>query len=277
MDKKEIKRENLKNNFLKQAIIRLDYDMLFEKDMERFIESIYPDLIKEKYKMNKNTLSNINVNFNLDINDTNNINNISNEYSANTEEYTAFQNSEGNVFISIEKEALIMTNIYSKFEQFEELSKIFNTMIENLKDIREGFSFNRIGIRKTNVLAIKNISKINNYLEESTFCFTQKLNDNKKTDFIIKDSMESFIVDSYKVNKGTNVAKGTMTDENKEESNVYQIILDIDIYNDQIIENNIKLEQMNNRLFEVYKDCLKIEFLNNMQKDNYIDEEILKI
>ena len=49
MNKKAIARESLKSNFLRQTIIRLDYDMLFDKDIKEYVENIYPYLIDKNY------------------------------------------------------------------------------------------------------------------------------------------------------------------------------------------------------------------------------------
>lgn len=270
--KKQIKREDLKTNFLKQSIIRLDYDRLFEKDTEKFIELIYPYLISKEYKMNSNTLSNVNLNINID-----DFNNMTNDINTNAEKYTSFINKEGNIIVEITKEYIVMNIFYNKFENFEEFSEIFEEMSEKLKNIRIGFSFNRIGIRKINVLALKDISNINCYLEEPTFNFTKLINGEKATNFIVKDSIESFIINDYKINKKVNVTKGNMIVENKEEQELYQIILDIDVYNDDMKENNIKLSKMNDELFEIYKDSLKSDFLNKMKIQNYENEEIVRI
>lgn len=271
MNKENITRESLKTNFLRQTIIRLDYDMLFEKDIQKFIEQIYPYLIQKNYKMNSNTMSNFNVNINMD-----ELNNVTNNVDTNIENFTSFKNKDGSIVIDIVKEATIMTIEYNKFEKFEEFSGIFNEIIKILKNIRIGFSFNRIGIRKINVLFIKNIDKINNYIEEETFSFTKKIN-NRKTDFIIKNTVESFIIDSYKVNKNVTISKGTFICENQKEQEGYQIMLDIDIYDDEMINNNINIEKMNNELFELYKNSLKYEFLNNLKTENYQDKEIINI
>ena len=148
--------------------------------------------------------------------------------------------------------------------------------MQTLANIRKGFSFNRIGLRKVNVFFIKNIEKVNNYLEENTFPFTNYINNNK-INFSIKNIVETFEIQNYKVNKNVTVSKGVFIDEGKKENDAYQIMLDIDIYNDKMKENSADIINMNNLIFEIYKDSLKYEFLNNLQTENYKDEEILNI
>ncbi len=272
MSKDEINREDLNTNFLKQTIIRLDYDMLFEKDIEKFIEKIYQYLIGKEYRMNTNTLSSFNVNINMD-----EANNITNNFNTDNENYSSFINKEGNITLDITKQFIAMNIYYNKFEKFEQILEIFNEVIKYLRDIRIGFSFNRIGIRKINAFGIEHISKINNYIEETTFNFSYKDSKENSSNLIIKNSTEVFTIDVYKVNKNVNVANGIMIDQNKKENSIYQVVLDIDIYNDEIEKNNIDLIKMNNTLFKIYKDSIKEDFLIKMKKTDYTDKEIRKI
>lgn len=271
MDKTNITRESLKSNFLRQTIIRIDHDMLFDKDIQNYIESIYPHLIENGYKMNSNTMSNYNVNINMD-----EFNNIANSVDTNIEGYTSFKNEKKDIIIDITKEATILTISYNKYEKFEEIYKVFRELVNKLSNIRVGFSFNRIGLRKINVFFIKNIENINNYLEENTFSL-EKLINNKQINFEVKNIVETFKIEEYKVNKNVTAAKGVFLDENKQEKEAYQIMLDIDIYNDEMRDNTENIINMNDIVFEIYKNSLKYKFLEELKNENYKDEEILNI
>ena len=45
MEKEKIKRKELKSNFLRQMIIRVDYDYLFDEDIENIVKKRYKELI----------------------------------------------------------------------------------------------------------------------------------------------------------------------------------------------------------------------------------------
>ena len=50
--KESIKRNDLKTNFLKQSIIRIDYDYLFEGNLEKILEEMYHiivQVVQQKY------------------------------------------------------------------------------------------------------------------------------------------------------------------------------------------------------------------------------------
>ena len=57
---------------------------------------------------------------------------------------------------------------------------------------------------------------------------------------------------------------------------LYQLTLDFDIY----VENPVKkvsLEDMNERIFEIYKNSLTERFLNNLLNEKFSSKEIFKI
>ena len=270
MDKKDITRESLQSNFLRQTIIRLDYDMLFDRDIKEYVEKIYPYLIDKEYKMNTNTMSNYNVNVNMD--ELNNITNV----NTNTENYFSFKNDIKDITVDITKDVTTLTIEYNKYEKFEDIAEVFNETVKLLAKIRKGFSFNRIGLRKVNMFFIKDIEKINDYLEKDTFSLTNYINDSK-INLEIKNIVETFEIQNYKVNKNVTVSKGVFVDENRKEQEAYQIMLDIDIYNDEMKENSANIIDMNKIIFDIYKDSFKYEFLDNLKKENYKDEVILNI
>lgn len=50
--KESIKRNDLKTNFLKQSIIRIDYDYLFEGNLEKILEEMHHiivQVVQQKY------------------------------------------------------------------------------------------------------------------------------------------------------------------------------------------------------------------------------------
>ena len=65
MEKEKIKRKELKSNFLRQMIIRVDYDYLFDEDIENIVKKRYKELIESGYKMNSKTLAEYNINVNI--------------------------------------------------------------------------------------------------------------------------------------------------------------------------------------------------------------------
>lgn len=274
LDKNNIKREDLKSNFLKQMIIRVDYDYLFEEDIKSIVKNSYDYLIDNDYKMNSKTLAELNINVDIQ-NLTSQENNGMNVKNTSKEEYSSFAKKENNIVIDITKNFATMTVNYEKFIKFNNLIEDFSRIIDEIRRVRKGLEIKRVGVRKFNFYILKNIEKINEYFEQNLFSFNSLVKD--KNSFFAKQTIESFELENYKVNELGNISKGIFTSKEGKEIDVYQVVLDIDVYDD-IVENNvICLGKMNNTLFETYKSVLNVDFLNKLKQENYEDEVIMKL
>ena len=271
--KDNIKREDLKSNFLKTTVLRLDYDYLFEEDIEQIIKQLNTFLIKKGYKMNSKTLSEIRIGFNIQ-----SFNNAEDPVNINKkakEQVSSFINKDGNIILDITRNFSTMTINYKYNKPFEEIIEVFNEVINQVKVVRENISLNRIGLRKYNMYFMENLDLINNYFEESLFGFNDAF---KKKDTLIKQQAEKYKKDKYFVNQKSEIQVGTYRDsKTKEEKDIYRILLDIDLYDEKLNDNDIDLNKMNLFVFEIYKSNLKEQFLNELQKENFESKEIFKL
>lgn len=271
--KDNIKREDLKSNFLKNTVIRLDYDYLFEEDIELVVKNLNPFLIKKDYKMNSKTLNEIQIGFQMNKLDSN-----ENPVDFNRkvkEEFSSYIHKDRNIVIDITRNYATMTVKYKENKNFEEIIDVFEEIKNQISQSREGIGLNRIGIRKTNIYFLKNINNINKYFEEKLFSFNSLIpNEN----VIIKKQIERFKYDNYNVNQNSEIQLGEYNnEENNNEENIYRIIFDIDIYDETIQNNKIDLGRMNDGIFKIYKSNLKEEFLDNLKEKNYENEELFKL
>ena len=271
--KENIKREDLKSNFLKNTIIRLDYDYLFEENIEQIVKNLNEFLIKKNYRMNSRTLNQFSVGFDMKKLDEDESPVDFNKKPR--EEFASFINKDGNIIVDITRNFATMTVNYKENKKFEDIIEIFNEVKKQVENVREGIGLNRIGIRKTNIYYLRNIENINRYFEERLFSFNTLIS-NK--DVIIKQQLESYSIDGFKVNQNSEVQIGTYTEKEKpEKEKVYRIVLDIDIYDDVLENNKIDLYGMNSIVFEIYKSNLKEEFLEQLKEENYENKELFKL
>lgn len=270
-EKKSIKREDLKSNFLKQMIIRIDYDYLFEEDIEMIVKKSYSQLIESGYKMNSKTLAEYNINVNIENLTSDEKNGISMKNN-NKEEFSSF--IKDNIVIDITKNFATLTVNYKKFEQFEDIIEDFSKIIEEIKIVRKGLEIKRIGIRKINFYIFKNIKNINDYFETNIFSFNEL--EEKNESLMVKQTIESFKYKNYKINELGNISRGILKNGKKKDLKVYQIVLDIDVYDDENTEKDINLREMNDIVFDIYKSALNIKFLEKLKEENYKDEVIIK-
>lgn len=271
--KKDIKRKDLKSNFLKQTILRLDYDYLFEEDIEKIRKELNYFLISREYRMNSKTLSQFNVNF--DIEKMNNYQNGVDVNIKSKEEYASFINNKGNIVIDITRNFATMTVDYEKNIEFENIIEVFSEVKKIVQAVREKIALNRIGIRKINMYFLENIENINKYFEEKLFSFNDLI---KNEDIILKKQLDTYKYDRYKVNQNSEIQTGIVTNkQTKEEKQVYRITLDIDVYDDVMENNDVNLEKMNLIIFDIYKSNLKEKFLEELKNENYQNKELYKL
>ena len=273
MEKQDITREKLKSNFLKQAIIRLDYDYLFEEQLEGVIKKLYDSFMKKSYRMNSGTLEGLNINVNMEQLMKNEDAGIDFKRKE-SEPFSSFKNKEENIQIDITKRYSTITVLYEnnkKFKNFEKIIEKYNEISNAILNIREGLSFQRIGIKKTNFYILTNLNNINTYFEESLF----KLNNMNET-LENKKQEEIFYSGKYTIKQDSEITKVNLINKsNGKEIPAYKIVINIDTYNDKVEPKNIELENLNNTLFNVYKENLKEDFLNDLLKENYKNEELI--
>lgn len=271
--KDNIKRKDLKSNFLKTTILRLDYDYLFEEDIEQIVKKLNTFLIQKDYKMNSKTLNEVTIGFDMLKFNSDDIPININKKSQ--EQVSSFINKDGNIIIDITRNFSTMTINYQYNKSFDDIIVVFNEIIKQVKDVRENISLNRIGLRKNNIYFMEDIEVINKYFEESLFDFNNAF---KKKDTLIRQQAEKYKKSKYLVNQNSEIQIGKYRDsQTKEEKNIYRILLDIDVYDERLDDNEIDLNEMNLIVFEIYKANLKEYFLEMLKKENFESEEIFKL
>lgn len=276
MRKSEIKRADLKSDFLKQTIVRIDYDYMFDDYVEKTMKNIDSFLSDKGYAIKSNFMSQfgLKVDFDKLTNDINaNLMDNINVESDKREKFISFINEEKHIKIDITREYSAITVEYQEHIHFDEILEIFEKIVEELYNSRNNLQVKRLGLRKINIYMMKNIDKIKDYFENDIFVFvSSKL---PSYQFIGKNSFDNYIYNGYTVNQIANIAQGFLQ-TNDEPKLINQLALDLDIY----VENppkDISLKDMNDKLFEIYKNSLTESFLNKLLTDKFEDKEIFKL
>ena len=276
MKKNQIKREYLKSDFLKQTIVRVDYDYMFDEYIEEIMKNIDSFLGEKGYSIKNSFMSQfgLKVDFdklNSDINT--NIMDTINVETDKREKYVSFINEEKHIKIDITREYSAITIEYIDHIHFDEICEIFNKIYNELPRARKNIKIKRLGLRKINVYMMKDITKIKDYFEKNVFTFSSSNLDTYQ--FIGKNSYDNYKYKEYIVNQIANITQGYLQ-TNTEPKLLNQLTLDFDIY----IESPVKeasLGDMNDSIFEIYKNSLTEDFLNNLLNEKFSSEEIFKI
>lgn len=153
-------------------------------------------------------------------------------------------------------------------EYFDEIYTIYKIISNDIKF----FKFKRFGIRKFNQCLIVNFANLNNYFEKDYFSIL-----NKDDSFKTCDLKEFYKEGNYNIN----LCRAVNTGDYQEYKNIHQIIIDSDIYiypDDSTIPNfETNAMQMNDKLFELYKNLLCENFLNSLCEDTFDNTDIIGV
>lgn len=274
MSAKEVKREELKNNFLKKIVVRCDYKGVLDKELDDLLVQI-KGYIKEKGFTRFDELYANETDFKSDDPEVLDSDYIPNNEIRRTKLYS-FKNDDGSFAISICKNFLIVTISESKYVDFNYYSNICIDILKVLKDNVSFFRPLRFGIRKINQCIILEKSIINEYFDESYY---RLFNWKNEVDNTIMQSKDCFSIDSCKVNFVRLIVQGEYGEEK-----AYQVVLDVDIYStdllyiQQIIDKDNKgIDKMNELLFDIYVSTLTKSFIQKLKNDTFSDVRILGV
>lgn len=281
----EWNRENIKNNFLRRIILRVDYEGIVDiKDILKNLESKLPSL-----GFTERNFGFIN-NAEFELNDPEMIESelkIPIKELSKIETYK-YRNSDGNVELEVNELYSALNVDVNNYNDINKYCNIFSEVINVIKEKSVYLKINRIGLRKINDCIIRDKSRFNDYFDkEYFFDISNKLRLNSiKTEKINTQFVDTFSVEKYMFNYIRIVSGGVLT-IGSQNYDVYQAVIDIDGYSyDRELLNtllgdtneisNIILE-LNENLFELYSNSLTQLFKEKLLENEFIDENILGV
>lgn len=269
-EKREIQRKDLKHNFLKTIIVRFDFNGVSEIELDSLIVELKDILHNEGYdKFSIEQATEMDFDFSdpekvelegLPVQDI------------RKQKVFIFKNSAIGITLKLSSTFGFILIEKTKYVDFLKYSEVLLRIMILIKREINYFTPVRFGIRKINQCIVDNLEVINNYFEEKYYDLFYL----ERTDFVkVFESKSCFSKNDYNFNVKRLVIRGEL-----DGSEAYQIILDSDIYiidNYKITElltDRKMLNEMNEFLFDVYKKCLTIDFLNKLLDDNFDDNQI---
>ena len=277
MDKKSIGRDVLKYNFLKKIIIRFDYDGMDDTELDQVISDISMELKKHGYM--SRTVGTAKE-MQIQINDP--------ESGENPELYGRkvreqkvyiFHNENPKVKLNISSDSACITIEEARYVNCltycDVLWKVMKIISES--DKVPFFIFKRFGLRKINQCILTDIRSLNEYFEPThyhIFAFRDTSHIRQKV-MQLRDNLE---IENYNVNLLRTLIRGEIRGRE-----AYQVNYDADIYLldkdsiEELIRNKEKIADMNEWLFELYKDAVTEKFLNQLIDGSFDDDMIIGV
>ena len=260
-----IQRKDFKYNFLKNIIIRFDFQGVFEPELENILPDIKPYLKEKNFtrynKRNDNTI-------NININDMQPpiFNNFQNQI------IHSFVNDDSGYRLDISNNFICLNIRSTTYSPFEEYAKLISDIIKIYKEKIDFFTITRIGIRKINECMVKDKNLINKFFSENYFkCFSS----DKTINTFSSEKKDSFEIDEKdRGNISCKIVQGKA-----DNITLYQLTLDIDIYRDNtkkinsINDYQIELQKMNNIIFDIFINALTDNLKSALMNDSYFEFE----
>lgn len=165
--KNDVRRENLKNNFLKNIIVRFDYTGIAEVELDSIIAKVKPIFKTDGYnKLKEEYLTEMD--FQLQDPESIEMDGLPVKEIRKKRAYV-FINDEKGIECKISTQFTFVSIQSQKYISFSEYSKTLMNVITTLKDEVEFLNCIRFGIRKVNQCIIKDIYSINKYFDTKFF------------------------------------------------------------------------------------------------------------
>ena len=278
-----ISRDQIKHNFLKKVIFRLDYEGILEADLEKVILDLRDLYLEYGFDKMDNRIENqLDFQLKLDLNipDENKLS----VGEANKSIVYVF--SSKNEIIELNKSfVLLKINIDDNgYKTFEYYLRIITYTILKLKSSSPYFRALRIGLRKINICFINDLSVLSRYFTEAAFNIGSVLGQYSKYKCTASNIVTLLEKDGFQINYVRNMQEGRMQKEDGSQYPTYQIVLDIDVYKEgnlnilPALENEEKTSNMlrnqNDIEFNIFTNSLTTSFIEKLKDDIFRDEHI---
>ena len=270
MENKSIYRSSFQYNFLKQIIIRLDFQGVLQSEMEEVLIKVKPYLKERKFNRYEQKISN-----EIDINNSIFQSNSSIQEVRHIILYS-FINEDKGYTIDLSTNYICFKVNAAKYISFEEYSEIFMDIADIYGSAIDFFTVKRFGLRKINFCFLTKINCINKYFTQRYFDYYDLFGD---AEIFASEKKENFAIDNCKINLLCDIEQGQLG-----EQEIYKITLDSDVYidNTENIEKTIfadhDIDKLNDRLFAIYVHALTEEFGNMLLNEKTLwPEEILGV
>lgn len=261
VEREKIKRNDLKKNFLKEIIMRLDFQGVLQAEMDKVLIRVKPYLKEKSFNKYEEKIAN----------------KIINNGEAATELKSqivfSFLAESAGYTIDLSNTSIILTVSSQAYAPFEEYSLIFLKIASIYNEEIDFFTAKRFGLRKINFCFIRNREKINEYFDSHYY--------NCDVPLAGYESREVERIDRLSTEESNINLRYRVEDGELNEQQYYRVTLDSDVYvgKQEVIEKIIfdedEMMRINEKLFEIYLNVLTDKFIMLLVDEEEPDLEIL--
>lgn len=276
-------RSEIKHNFLKQLIFRLDYEGILEADVEKCVFELRQKMYDAGFiNMDTRTENQFDVQLKMDLNIPD-----QNQFSiSNTNKSLVYTFTTGSrEILEISKSFFSLTvDVDAGYGTFDKYVELLADSIYVIKNVSPYFRAHRIGLRKINICFLNKLDDLPTYFTKAAFNLTDVIEQFSEYGCSASNMVTLLSRDGYRVNYVRNIQEGVMQQEDGSQSTTYQIALDVDVYkesNKEILsaleEKELikqELKKQNSIEFEVFIRSLSDRLVEMLKQDTFDDSAI---
>lgn len=262
--KRTLERNQLRKNFLKEIIMRLDFQGVLQSEMEKILIKVKPYLKEKTFNRYSEKINNQTVIEGTSIKET------------TSQIVYSFMDENSGYTIELSTTSIVLSVKSVGYSPFENYANIFSYVAAVYKKEIDFFTVTRFGFRKINFCFIKDLSQIGIYFESKYYGVEEPI-----AEFDIGSvNRTSRLSDGNKnVNLRYIVEQGELNQDT-----FFKITLDSDIYStDEITINQIlnvksELSSINEMLFTIYCGVITEQFAEILlSEDDNIPEGLVGV
>lgn len=272
-------RFEIKHNFLKKIMFRLDYEGIMESDVEKCIVSLRQRFHDAGFTKLSNRMENpfdLQVKMDLNIPNENqkSINNNIYSFSSNKREVLEISKSFFTLDVSVDQ-------VYESFDKYMPL------LVDTIEEIRSSspyFQVLRISLRKINICLIDDLESLSEYFSGAAFNVTDVVKQFSDYGCSATNIVTVLSKNDYQVNYVRNVQEGVIQLNDGSQKTVYQAVIDVDVFKEgnkgilPLISDRQRvketLETQNAIEFEVFIRSLSDKFIDTLKQEEFRDDAI---
>lgn len=261
---RKIERGQLKKNFLKEIIMRLDFQGVLQAEMEKVLLKVKPYLKEKAFNRYSEKVNNQAVIEGTAVKET------------TSQIVYSFRNENSGYTLDLSASSIALSVKAVGYSPFEMYSEIFSYVASVYAQEIDFFTVMRFGFRKINFCFVKQLDQIGTYFDSKYYR--------------IEEPVSEF--DLASVNRSSRLSNGKeninlryIIEQGQIDQDIYfKVTLDSDIYsNDEetitkVLSDKEKLSAMNERLFSIYCSVITERFIDIlMNEDDLLPEGLVGV
>lgn len=255
MEKSKLQRADFHYNFLKNIIVRLDFQGVLEAELEQVLPEVKRYLKSKEFdryaEKNNNQI-------NIELTNIDGIQECTPFKGVRNQRIYSFTNDDKGYTLDVSTDFICLNINSTTYIPFEEYQMLVPDIASILREKIDFFTVKRYGIRKINVCLVNKKENIRTLFSNERFGYFNGL---PEIATLASGHRDTFSTENFRINLTCDINQGKANN-----AEVYRVSLDIDVYLDDkekiemVLSANDEALKMNDLIFAIYLDALTNEF-----------------